>query len=485
MKSTTKKWVSTILAVLLIFGCCAVAFADPASAGSGSMSDNYETYFTRVHEIAKFPDADGKYTVKNGAIYLRGIYLGWSDNPEERQLLDDVLFYDACEVGLFRATDSCIYFAEKGSRDIRRLNTTTIGGDTIYEGNAPILELKGDDTCLFFREENRIYRMYVKTGEAREVFRIPDMVNYVHFLVWNDQDIQLTFYEPADDDTITISVLTEQRGESIDGLLAYMLNCNTGSLCGLTENAYYAMREGLGTNVNPHEGTDGGLELFHNLAIRAKLRSFYQQYPTGSVFTASYAGSTQCVAFARKAYGKIQNRPQYYEFSWTDANGKTHFPRHFFDHNDGNYTLSSHHYVDITLIMMQAIPDGSHVRLHGSDSDKEHSGHSVVSVGHTPSSIVLYDSNRNNNNIVYATEFLYNEFFTQFEVGFYYDNPQAESSHSHNTALAYSTGHTTHMKYCSGCYSWILTENHRFNQVEIAGTQYHQCTGCGYEYPVN
>lgn len=110
--ATKKKWTSMILAVLLIFGCCTVAFADPASAGSGSMSDNYETYFAKVHEIAQFPDADGKYTLKEGAIYLRGIYLGWSDNPEERQELDDVLFYNACEVEHFRATDSYIYFTE-------------------------------------------------------------------------------------------------------------------------------------------------------------------------------------------------------------------------------------------------------------------------------------------------------------------------------------------------------------------------------------
>ena len=98
MKSMKRKWIPLCLVVLLIFGCCTVAFADPASAGSGSMRDNYETYFTQVHEIEKFEQADGKYTIKDGAIYLRGIYLGWSDNPDERQELDDALFYDARSV---------------------------------------------------------------------------------------------------------------------------------------------------------------------------------------------------------------------------------------------------------------------------------------------------------------------------------------------------------------------------------------------------
>ncbi len=487
MKSTktTKKWTSIILAVLLIFGCCAVAFADPASAGSGSMSDNYETYFTRVHGIAKFPDADGKYTVKDGAIYLRGIYLGWSDNPDERQLLDDVLFYDAYEVEHFRATDSYIYFAEKGGCDIRRLNTTTMRVDTIYEGDAPIAELDGDDTCLFFRAGNRIYRMYVKTGEAYEVFRIPDLVHYELFLVWNDRDLELTFSEPADDEPLTISMLTEHRAEPIDGLLAYMLNCNTGAVHGQTQNEYYAMRKELGINMEEHYGTDGGLAIFPNLAIRSKLRSFYNQYPTGSVHSAAYGGGTQCMAFARKVYGKyLYNRPAYSEFSWY-VNGTRYHNRHCFYPCDGGFEVESHQYIDISLVMMQSIPDGSHVRVHGSNTNKSNSGHSLIIVGHTPTTLVVYDTNRNDNNVVYATEFTFNEFKLQFKNAIYYDNPQVSASHSHDFNLVYMATHTTHMKYCSGCCSWMMTENHRFNQVEIAGTQYHQCIGCGYEYPVN
>lgn len=488
MKSTTtKKWTSIILAVLLIFGCCAVAFADPASAGSGSMSDNYETYFTKVHEIAEFPDADGKYTLRDGVIYLDGFYMGWSDDPAERTVLDDVPFYDDCDVALFRPTNSYIYFVEKDGRDIRRLDLATMRVRTIYEGETPISELAGDDNCLFFRAEDRLYRMYVKTGEAHEVLRIPDSEHYMKFEDWDDTNVEILYWTDEDRTTALPGILAENSAGYFDeeGGLAFMLNCNTGALHGESSEEYYQLRSTLGTEITltPEEFTnDLGEEVsilnFTNMAIREKIGTFYYSHQPGSTYTATYGGARQCTAFAKNVYAVLYGYPESNVF----RNGTE---RKFFDGKSGtNY--QNHNWVYLNSTNARTIPDGSHARVHfPTNSTSVEGGHSIMVLSRTDTDIIVYDANRENDNKVRMTKFTISEFISKFTNINYYDNPSAKSGHVHNSSRCSSLNKTTHAYYCT-CYTQRTTESHKFVQQEIADQLWiNHCTKCGFEDAIN
>ena len=490
MKSTktTKKWTSIILAVLLIFGCCAVAFADPASAGSGSMSDNYETYFTKVHEIAEFPDADGKYTLRDGVIYLDGFYMGWSDDPAERTVLDDVPFYDDCDVALFRPTNSYIYFVEKDGRDIRRLDLATMRVRTIYEGETPISELAGDDNCLFFRAEDRLYRMYVKTGEAREVLRIPDLAHYMKFEDWDDTNVEILYWTDEDRMTALPGILAENSAGYFDeeGGLAFMLNCNTGALRGESSEEYYQLRSTLGTEItlSPEEfadptATDITNVNITNSAVRRSLVSFYYSHQPGSTYTATYGGARQCTAFAKNVYAILYGYPESNVF----RNGTE---RKFFDGKSGtNY--QNHNWVYLNSTNARTIPDGSHARVHfPTNSTSVEGGHSIMVLSRTDTDIIVYDANRQNDNIVRLTSFTISEFVSKFTNINYYDNPSAKSGHVHDNACPLSSSESTKHRYYCTCYLTRGTGNHTFTQIQpTEGLWLYHCTECGYEYPVD
>lgn len=490
MKSTTtKKWISTILAVLLIFGCCAVAFADLASAGSGSMSDNYETYFTKVHEIAEFPDADGKYTLRDGVIYLDGFYMGWSDDPAKRTVLDDVPFYNDCDVALFRPTNSYIYFVEKDGRDIRRLDLATMRVRTIYEGETPISELEGDDNCLFFRAEDRLYRMYVKTGEAREVMRIPAYGNYGSFVVWDDERLELIYWpEDGEVSTALPGIMTEHPAEmNRAGGFAYMLNCNTGVLHGESSDEFYALRANLGEEIyiSPDDFESLSTVDTHALPnewIRIKLASFYRSYPDQSFYTNSYGGATHCVAFAKNAYAILYDRS-------SSAVFRAQTERKFFntDYTGSTpwlYTVRKP--IDLTYAIAKSIPAGAHVRVHAPAGQMgTEVGHSIIIVGRSKETITIYHSNwkytsSEASDRVRVEKLTFSKFIDIFETIFYYDSPSANSSHIHNRSKCFGLNDDIHRYYCSECYDESDPEAHTWSYIEGYPTQYY-CTKCHYE----
>lgn len=211
---------------------------------------NYDSYFRESGKLREFPDADGLYSVKDGAIYLSARYLGL---PSEEDGSKDILFYDGHKVGAHKYTDLAIFFAEENGTDLYKLDTTTREVTLLYHGTRVIDEIDGDDrTIIFCCTDGWLYRTYALTGETREIFQAP-LREYMIFNPWSRNQVEICYLVGED----ILSQLPEKVSRCrADGYLveegdkygaAFMLNCNTKELRGMDADEYYGRRAYIGS----------------------------------------------------------------------------------------------------------------------------------------------------------------------------------------------------------------------------------------------
>ena len=211
---------------------------------------NYDSYFRSCDTLREFPEADGLYSVKDGAIYLSARYLGL---PYEDDGSKDILFYDGHKVGAHKYTDLAIFFAEENGTDLYKLDTTTREVTLLYHGTRVIDEIDGDDrTIIFCCTDGWLYRTYALTGETREIFQVP-MRDWASFAVWRSNLVEICYFVGED----LLSKLPEKVSRCrADGYLveegdkygaAFMLNCNAKELRGMDADEYYGRRAYMGS----------------------------------------------------------------------------------------------------------------------------------------------------------------------------------------------------------------------------------------------
>ncbi len=182
------------------------------------------------------------------------------------------------------------------------------------------------------------------------------------------------------------------------------------------------------------------------------------EYKAGSVFSSTYAGASQCMAFALYAFDKYSHITSP-SGSWGILNSH----KHTYSAYQSKITTSQLQNV------LKSLPIGSYVRVAKGTSNQNTNGHSFIIVSTTNAGVMAYDANRIGTNIVGYQLWKYSEIVDSF--------PYLYLTAYHNYGKSTKYNSMYHKSECTtnGCEGYAYMPHYTTNPGEKA-----VCAACGY-----
>lgn len=285
----------------------------------------------------------------------------------------------------------------------------------------------GNPEIFFFAAGDSIYRYHISS-------KIVDLIFTDEDLVW--------FYPITAHTILYAKGYTNNDGimcsTETDDTLAYYYYNKLTDTSEITHDPEYSI------SLTGYPGDYNVINYRSRATINGKTIP-HPSYPSGSVYSGSFGGGTQCHGFGLFIY----------DYLW----GSTSYGRQ-------TRTIAINDWVDTAKAALQ-LPAGSLIRVDHNMSNQ----HTMIILSHNSSSIEVYHANWTNGE-VRITTMTYSNFTSRYDTINYIKIPSSNCPHSAGPEEYNSTKHVMHCVLCGNNATYY---NHFANSVG-----YGTCLGCGY-----
>ena len=475
-KKMIRKYLCVLFSVLILLNCGAIAIADPIDTTTTTTTLSYEAYFAEdrniyvdnaIYPYIYIPLADGLY--------------GYPRNEPESELK---LAY-RMEIQVPFVHDHWLFYTSPtdGGKTIYRYDANTKQKTTIYTATESVEYIDGNSTTIFFVSAQKLWRMYVPTGQVDLIATLPErfsifrVVSNNRVLIYVLRQDWLDYVERTGDeencpyemeDVYVIDALhhttTQISYEEGNRLLAERAAETDRMLAQIYAKIY-------GTETNASVAAVSKPVNFLRECILPAYNPPAAEWPNNDSvnisYNKTYKGAGTCVAFALEVYDNV-----FYPDTLTSST-------RYCDKNN-----EMHRYSSIKLTTSEAwnrvheLEPGSIVKVR--------SRHWIILAGYDSNYVWVYHANLNGSGAsdgkVRLHYMTYAKFSEVMENTHYAYHSKFNTSHTHSYSgnKINATGHDLRCSKCS-VRKANSYEVHSFTPYYDGIEHYEICTICGYE----